>query len=66
LTGGMPLAVARSGPPSGTGRWYRLPARDPDPTRRAAALADALLDRHGIVTRGAVVAEGVVGGFAGV
>jgi ATP-dependent Lhr-like helicase len=60
------LAVARSGPPAGTGRWYRLPARDTDPTRRAAALAEALLDRHGIVTRGAVVAEGVAGGFAGV
>jgi ATP-dependent helicase Lhr and Lhr-like helicase len=66
LTGGVPLAAARSGPPAGTGRWYRLPARDTDPTRRAAALAEALLDRHGIVTRGAVAAEGVTGGFAGV
>jgi ATP-dependent Lhr-like helicase len=49
-----------------TGRWYTLPRRDLDPTRRAAASADALLDRHGVVTRGAVMAEGVVGGFAGV
>jgi ATP-dependent Lhr-like helicase len=48
------------------GRWYRLPARDADPTRRAAALTDALLDRHGVLTRGAVVAEGAPGGFAGV
>jgi ATP-dependent Lhr-like helicase len=49
-----------------SGRWYRLPERDLDPTRRAAATADALLDRHGVVTRGAVMAEGVTGGFAGV
>jgi ATP-dependent Lhr-like helicase len=48
------------------GRWSRLPDRDLDPTRRAAALADLLLERHGVVTRGAVMAEGVTGGFAGV
>jgi len=52
--------------PSMAGRWYRLPERDLDPTRRAAAAADSLLDRHGVVTRGAVMAEGVTGGFAGV
>ncbi len=63
---GQSLAVARSGPPTGAGRWYRLPERDADPTRRAAALADALLDRHGVVTRGAVMAEAVPGGFAAV
>jgi ATP-dependent Lhr-like helicase len=33
---------------------------------RAAAVAEALLDRYGLVTRGAVVAESVPGGFAGV
>ncbi len=54
-----PTGVARGGPPSMTGRWYALPRRDLDPTRRAAAIADALLDRHGVVTRGAVMAEGV-------
>ncbi|GIH13723.1 ATP-dependent helicase [Rugosimonospora africana] len=64
LTGGTSLAVARSGPPSGAGRWYRTPDRDPDPTRRVTALADALLDRYGVVTRGSVMAEGVEGGFA--
>ena len=48
------------------GRWSRLPERDLDPTRRAAALADVLLERHGVVTRGAVLAEGVTGGFAAV
>ncbi|MFG3713554.1 DEAD/DEAH box helicase [Micromonospora sp. NPDC047730] len=56
----------RGGPPTVAGRWSRLPERDTDPTRRAAALADVLLERHGVVTRGAVVAEQVAGGFAAV
>ena len=42
------------------------PSATLDPTRRAAALADLLLERHGVVTRGAVMAEGVTGGFAAV
>ncbi|RKN49221.1 DEAD/DEAH box helicase [Micromonospora endolithica] len=57
---------SRSGPPTVAGRWSRLPERDTDPTRRAAALADVLLERHGVVTRGAVMAEQVSGGFAAV
>ncbi|PTA46978.1 DEAD/DEAH box helicase [Micromonospora sp. RP3T] len=57
---------SRGGPPTMAGRWSRLPERDLDPTRRAAALADLLLERHGVVTRGAVVAEQVTGGFAAV
>ncbi|HEX5542002.1 MAG TPA: DEAD/DEAH box helicase, partial [Micromonospora sp.] len=61
-----PLLPARSGPPTVAGRWSRLPERDPDPTRRAAALAEVLLDRHGVVTRGAVTAEEVPGAFAAV
>ncbi|TWG11734.1 Lhr family ATP dependent helicase [Micromonospora palomenae] len=56
----------RGGPPTVAGRWSRLPERDTDPTRRSAALADLLLERHGVVTRGAVMAEQVVGGFAAV
>lgn len=56
----------RGGPPTVAGRWSRLPERDTDPTRRAAALADVLLERHGVVTRGAVLAEQVTGGFAAV
>ena len=55
---------ARSGPPTVSGRWSLLPDRETDPTLRAHALADGLLDRHGIVTRGAVMAERVPGGFA--
>ncbi|BCL16335.1 DEAD/DEAH box helicase [Micromonospora sagamiensis] len=57
---------ARSGPPTVAGRWSRLPERDTDPLRRAAALADLLLERHGVLTRGAVVAEQVTGGFSAV
>lgn len=59
-----PTLPARSGPPSTVGRWSLLPERDLDPTRRGAHLADSLLERHGVVTRGAVQAEGVRGGFA--
>jgi ATP-dependent helicase Lhr and Lhr-like helicase len=57
---------ARTGPPSAAGRWSLLPATETDPTIRAAALAETLLDRHGVLTRGAVVGEGVPGGFAAV
>ncbi|WP_456298702.1 Lhr family helicase, partial [Glycomyces dulcitolivorans] len=50
--------------PTVAGRWSLLPAPEPDPTVRAHALAHTLLDRHGVVTRGAVAAEGIEGGFA--
>ncbi|GAA2271963.1 ATP-dependent helicase [Glycomyces scopariae] len=55
---------ATAGGPTVAGRWSLLPAPEPDPTVRAHALAHTLLDRHGVVTRGAVAAEGVEGGFA--
>jgi ATP-dependent Lhr-like helicase len=57
---------SRGGPPSGAGRWSLLPTVDTDATVRAHALAEVLLDRHGVVTRGAVAAERVTGGFAAV
>ncbi|MEU5436712.1 ATP-dependent helicase [Streptomyces sp. NPDC020719] len=56
--------ASRTGPPTVSGRWSLLPEREPDPTHRAHALARTLLDRHGVVTRGAVAAEGVEGGFS--
>ncbi len=61
---GRPALPARGGPPIAAGRWALLPAREPDATRRAHAAAEGLLDRHGVVTRGAVVAERLPGGFA--
>ena len=62
-SGRMPV---RSGPPETAGRWGVLPARDTDATRRAHATAEHLLERHGVVTRGAVMQERIAGGFAGV
>jgi ATP-dependent Lhr-like helicase len=56
----------RSGPPTTPGRWSMLPALEPDRTRRAHAVAESLLERHGVVTRGAVMSERVPGGFAAV
>ena len=63
---GRPVLPARSASPIVAGRWSRLPERDTDSTRRTHALAEALLDRHGVVTRGAVLAERAPGGFAAV
>ena len=62
--GGRPVLPSRLGPPSVAGRWSMLPAREPDPTRRASAAAEMLLERHGVLTRGAVAAERSEGGFA--
>ncbi len=61
---GRPALPSRSGPPTAAGRWSLLPQREPDATVRAHAVAELLLERHGIVTRGAAVAERVPGGFA--
>ncbi|MGX1486051.1 ATP-dependent Lhr-like helicase [Streptomyces griseus] len=58
--------TSRTGPPTVSGRWSRLPSAEAEPTHRAHALARTLLDRHGVVTRGAVQAEGVEGGFSAV
>jgi len=63
---GRPAMPSRSGPPAAAGRWSLLPEREPEQTRRTHALAETLLDRHGVLTRGAVMAERVPGGFAGV
>ena len=61
-----PTLPARTGPPQVTGRWSLLPPVDLDPTLRAYATAELLLDRHGILTRGATAAEDVPGGFAAI
>ncbi|MFB7104798.1 Lhr family ATP-dependent helicase [Streptomyces hydrogenans] len=63
---GATRPASRSGPPTVSGRWALLPPTEPEPTHRAHALARTLLDRHGVVTRGAVAAEGVEGGFSAV
>ncbi|MCM0619561.1 ATP-dependent helicase [Nocardioides bruguierae] len=64
--GARPRGVVRGGPPETVGRWSLLPEVDADPTRRAHAAAERLLERYGVLTRGSVVAERVPGGFAAV
>ncbi|MGI8947230.1 MAG: Lhr family ATP-dependent helicase, partial [Ornithinimicrobium sp.] len=61
-----PALPTRSGPPTGVGRWSALPALEQDPTVRALATAEQLLDRYGVLTRGSVVAEEIPGAYAGV
>jgi ATP-dependent Lhr-like helicase len=57
---------SRIGPPTVAGRWALTPAREPDPTRRAHARTEAFLERHGVLTRGALETERVTGGFSGI
>lgn len=61
---GMSLARPAPRPSSVGGRWSLLPEIETDAARRATVTAGLLLDRYGVVTRGAVQAEGVPGGFA--
>ncbi len=59
-----PAMPSRTGPPTVAGRWSLLPERETDATIRAHSIAELLLERYGVVTRGVVVSEGVPGGFA--
>ena len=53
------------GPPEAAGRWSLVEAPEAvTPTERVHAQAMALLERHGVLTREAVVSEGLEGGFA--
>jgi ATP-dependent helicase Lhr and Lhr-like helicase len=61
--------LSRLGPPAGAGRWSvvaPLLTPAPSPTEVTAARAQQLLARYGVVTREAVRAEGIPGGYAGV
>jgi ATP-dependent Lhr-like helicase len=66
LRGGRPAMPSRTGPPTVAGRWSLVVPREKDPTRRAHARAEAFLERHGVLTRGALDTERVTGGFSGV
>jgi ATP-dependent Lhr-like helicase len=64
-----PGRLATLGPPEAAGRWSLVESDGlaaPTPTERLHAQALVLLDRHGVLTREAVVAEGMEGGFAAV
>jgi ATP-dependent Lhr-like helicase len=63
---GRAALPSRTGPPTVTGRWSLLLRGEADQTRRLHALARVLLERHGILIRGAVAAERVPGGFGAV
>jgi len=60
---GRPVMPSRTGPPSMAGRWSLVPDRELDPTRRTHAAAEVMLDRYGVVVRGAVGPERLAGGF---
>ena len=57
-------AQARSSDPTVAGRWSALPSAEPESTVRAHFQAELLLNRHGVLTKGAATAEEVPGGFA--
>ena len=64
-----PGRLVSLGPPRAAGRWSLvadLVVEARTATERSHALATAMLDRHGVVTREAVAAEGVTGGYASV
>lgn len=63
LADGAPAVIASFAAPALAGRWSLLQREAISDTARAVALAEGLLDRHGIVTRGAAMAEGIAGGF---
>ena len=64
-----PGRLLAMGPPRAAGRWSLvadLVGEARTPTERGHAAAVALLERHGVLTREAVLAEGLAGGFASV
>jgi ATP-dependent Lhr-like helicase len=70
---GMVFRSRRTTPPNAQGRWSLLPLRSrkgtdgaPSGTEASHALALQLLNRYGVLTREAVAAENVPGGFSAV
>jgi ATP-dependent Lhr-like helicase len=64
-----PGRLTRIGPPSGAGRWSLVaPLLQPAPSTTESLHAQAvqLLERYGLLTREAALAEGVEGGFAAI
>ncbi|MEX2238268.1 MAG: DEAD/DEAH box helicase [Dehalococcoidia bacterium] len=64
-----PGRLSQVGPPEAAGRWSLVSSlvnEATSPTARQHAVAGSLLERYGVVTREAVLAEGTNGGFSGV
>ena len=65
-----PDLPSRLGPPTVAGRWSLAPDRtssetgNTGATRRAHARTESFLERHGVLTRGAVNSERLTGGFS--
>lgn len=60
-------AVRAAGlPPDLAGRWHRCEPGTGTPAQRATGRVELMLERHGVLTRGAAADEGVEGGFAAV
>ena len=57
-------AAAAQTAPDVAGRWSQSVPAATDATSRSIAHGEAWLDRYGVLTRGSVVAEDVLGGFA--
>ncbi|MGH3866271.1 MAG: ATP-dependent helicase [Pseudonocardiaceae bacterium] len=74
MRAGRPPMPSHAGPPTAAGRWSptpplaapQPPGAQPNPTHRAHARAETFLERHGVLTRGALDTERATGGFAGV
>jgi ATP-dependent Lhr-like helicase len=66
MRAGRPAMPSRTGPPTVAGRWALTPLRETDATRRTYARTEAFLERHGVLTRGALETERVTGGFSGI
>lgn len=54
---------AAATPPMAAGRWSAVPRATLDTTVKMHALAQLLMDRYGVLTRGSVMSENVPGGF---
>jgi len=68
---GRSFRSRRAGPPGSEGRWSLLPSREAGSlvateTERRTALTISLLERYGVLTREAVHAEEIAGGFSAV
>ena len=68
---GRSFRSRRAGPPGSEGRWSLLPtplagSLAPTDTERRTALTTSLLERYGVLTREAVHAEEIAGGFSAV
>lgn len=57
-------AAGAGTPPDVMGRWSLAVPASTDATSRSVAHGEAWLDRYGVLTRGSVAAEDVLGGFA--